>query len=48
MGYLFAFLLGTAVQPYLALLLEWWLSRPKRLDPLDIHGHCGPKCEIQR
>lgn len=37
---------GMAIEPYVQLIFEWWLTRPKKLDPLDIHNHCKG-CTIQ-
>jgi hypothetical protein len=32
--------IGLAIQPYVYLAFEWWLTRPKRMDPFDIHDIC--------
>jgi len=43
---LLGLLIGMVIQPYVQLGFEWWLSRPRRMDPFDIHDHCK-ECDIR-
>lgn len=37
---------GMAIEPYVQLAFEWWLTRPKRIVQFDIHDHCK-ECQIK-
>jgi hypothetical protein len=35
-----AFIVGTAVGPYISLVYEFWLTRPRKFDQRDPFDHC--------